>query len=98
MDDLSKDELLFLKAKGNVSKRLRIGKGYEENQETFASDHGFSRSHYQLIEAGKNMTDISNRRYLTHHELKLSDFYLLVEQEYEKLKNNPNTLTNLKAI
>jgi hypothetical protein len=97
MDDLTKDELLYLRAKGIVWKRLRIKKGYDDNQEAFANDHGFSRSRYQRIESGTSMSDISNLRLLDHHDMKMADFFFLVDKEYEKLKNNPNS-NNLKAI
>lgn len=83
--EFSKAEIALLKAVGAVLKTLRKKAGFEKPTH-FAHSITMDPGHYGRYEGCENMTLISLMRLLSHHNLSLLQFFVLV---YKSLKNNP---------
>jgi transcriptional regulator with XRE-family HTH domain len=79
--EFSKKEKDLMKRVGEELRKLRKEAGYS-SFEAFALDIDMDSGQYGCYERGENITTISLYRLLTHHELRLDQFYERVFQEH----------------
>ncbi|MCS7465009.1 helix-turn-helix domain-containing protein [Paenibacillus doosanensis] len=87
---MSQQQPIIKQIIGKIVKSIRIKKGL--SQEDLAFECNVDRSYISMIEVGRNEPSVSKIFEICEGlNIKPSDFFKLVEAEYENLKDNNST-------
>ncbi len=82
----SKEEQMIMNAVGIVLRTMRKKKNYT-SAEDFSTDISMDKAVYGRYERGENMKLISLNRLLSHHDIKICDFFPRVKKVIAQLES-----------